>query len=72
MGLFLVEENKQLSNRTLKTTSLFFSFFFLKDAVAIARDISDAEVASRKLVQEAYARGSCDNITCIVVRFEVS
>ncbi|KAJ4917307.1 putative protein phosphatase 2C 11 [Raphanus sativus] len=43
-----------------------------EDAVAIARDISDAETASRKLVQEAYARGSCDNITCIVVRFEVS
>uniref|UniRef100_A0A1J3IP27 protein-serine/threonine phosphatase n=1 Tax=Noccaea caerulescens TaxID=107243 RepID=A0A1J3IP27_NOCCA len=43
-----------------------------KDAVAIARDISDAETATRKLVQEAYARGSCDNITCIVVRFEVS
>ncbi|CAH2035517.1 unnamed protein product [Thlaspi arvense] len=43
-----------------------------KDAVAIVRDISDAETASRKLVQEAYARGSCDNITCIVVRFEVS
>ncbi|CAL9217769.1 unnamed protein product [Arabidopsis halleri] len=43
-----------------------------KDAVAIARDISDAETAARKLVQEAYARGSCDNITCIVVRFEVS
>ncbi|XP_010533986.1 PREDICTED: probable protein phosphatase 2C 11 [Tarenaya hassleriana] len=43
-----------------------------KDAVAIARDILDTEAASRKLVQEAYARGSCDNITCIVVRFEVS
>ncbi|CAE5993731.1 unnamed protein product [Arabidopsis arenosa] len=43
-----------------------------KDAVAIARDISDAETAARKLVQEAYARGSCDNITCIVIRFEVS
>ncbi|CAH8254636.1 unnamed protein product [Arabidopsis lyrata] len=43
-----------------------------KDAVAIARDISDAEAAARKLVQEAYARGSFDNITCIVVRFEVS
>ncbi|AEE32006.1 Protein phosphatase 2C family protein [Arabidopsis thaliana] len=43
-----------------------------KDAVAIVRDISDAETAARKLVQEGYARGSCDNITCIVVRFEVS
>ncbi|KAL0797241.1 hypothetical protein Bca101_068618 [Brassica carinata] len=44
----------------------------IQDAMDITRDISDAETASRKLVQEAYARGSCDNITCIVVRFEVS
>lgn len=63
----LSEENKELSKGTLKTTSLF-----LQDAMDITRDISDAETASRKLVQEAYARGSCDNITCIVVRFEVS
>lgn len=41
-----------------------------KDAVAIVQDITDAEAASRKLVQEAYARGSSDNITCVVVRFE--
>ncbi|KAF9599750.1 hypothetical protein IFM89_001696 [Coptis chinensis] len=43
-----------------------------KDAVALVQNISDAEAASRKLVQEAYARGSSDNITCIVVRFENS
>ncbi|CAK9164916.1 unnamed protein product [Ilex paraguariensis] len=41
-----------------------------KDAVAIVQDISDAEAASRKLIQEAYGRGSSDNITCVVVRFE--
>ncbi|XP_010260464.1 PREDICTED: probable protein phosphatase 2C 11 isoform X2 [Nelumbo nucifera] len=40
-----------------------------KDAVAIVQGISDAEVASRKLIEEAYARGSSDNITCVVVRF---
>ncbi|PIA28526.1 hypothetical protein AQUCO_06900060v1 [Aquilegia coerulea] len=40
------------------------------DAVALVQDISDAEAASRKLVQEAYGRGSSDNITCVVVRFE--
>lgn len=43
-----------------------------KDAVAIVQDITDAEAASRKLIEEAYARGSSDNITCVVVRFENS
>ncbi|OAY58378.1 probable protein phosphatase 2C 11 isoform X1 [Manihot esculenta] len=42
------------------------------DAVALVQDITDAEAASRKLIQEAYARGSSDNITCIVVRFDNS
>lgn len=43
-----------------------------KDAVALVHNISDAEVAARKLTEEAYARGSSDNITCVVVRFENS
>ncbi|KAB5568523.1 hypothetical protein DKX38_002316 [Salix brachista] len=43
-----------------------------KDAVALVQDITDAEAASRKLIQEAYALGSTDNITCVVVRFENS
>jgi len=41
-----------------------------QDAVSIVQNIKDAEAASRKLIQEAYARGSSDNITCVVVRFE--
>lgn len=41
-----------------------------KDAVAIVQDIPDAEAASRKLIEDAYAKGSSDNITCLVVRFE--
>ncbi|THG09083.1 hypothetical protein TEA_016787 [Camellia sinensis var. sinensis] len=41
-----------------------------KDAVAIVQDIADAEAASRKLIEAAYAKGSSDNITCVVVRFE--
>ncbi|OAY58377.1 probable protein phosphatase 2C 11 isoform X2 [Manihot esculenta] len=44
----------------------------IQDAVALVQDITDAEAASRKLIQEAYARGSSDNITCIVVRFDNS
>ncbi|XP_057468800.1 probable protein phosphatase 2C 11 isoform X1 [Actinidia eriantha] len=41
-----------------------------KEAVAIVQDITDAESASRKLIEAAYATGSSDNITCVVVRFE--
>ncbi|KAL8225634.1 hypothetical protein R6Q57_018191 [Mikania cordata] len=41
-----------------------------KDAVGMVQEISDAEAACRKLVQESYAKGSSDNISCIVVRFE--
>ncbi|XWS15204.1 hypothetical protein CRYUN_Cryun35bG0074700 [Craigia yunnanensis] len=41
-----------------------------KDAVALVQDITDAEAAARKLIKESYARGSSDNITCVVVRFD--
>ncbi|KAJ6817181.1 putative protein phosphatase 2C 11 [Iris pallida] len=40
------------------------------DAVGIVSGISDAEASARKLTEEAYARGSSDNITCVVVRFD--
>ncbi|KAK1323599.1 putative protein phosphatase 2C 11 [Acorus calamus] len=43
-----------------------------KDAVAIVQEIPDAETSARRLTEEAYARGSSDNITCLVVRFEYS
>ncbi|XP_065848254.1 probable protein phosphatase 2C 11 [Euphorbia lathyris] len=43
-----------------------------QDAVGVVQDIRDAEAASRKLIEEAYARGSSDNITCVVVRFDNS
>ena len=48
------------------------AFTCFQDAVALVQDITDAEAASRKLIQEAYARGSTDNITCVVVRFDWS
>lgn len=44
----------------------------MQDAVNLVREIPDAEEASRRLVEEAYARGSSDNITCLVVRFGLS
>lgn len=47
-------------------------FFCEKEAVAIVQDIIDAEAASRMLIHEAYARGSSDNITCVVVRFKMA
>lgn len=40
--------------------------------MALVQDIADAEEASRRLITEAYDRGSSDNITCIVVRFDVA
>lgn len=38
----------------------------------MVQDLTDAEAASRKLIGEAFARGSSDNITCVIVRFENS
>ncbi|KAL9672729.1 hypothetical protein QQ045_028981 [Rhodiola kirilowii] len=40
-----------------------------EDAIALAESEEEPEVAARKLTEAAFARGSCDNITCIVVRF---
>ena len=31
--------------------------------------LQDAEKAAKRLTEEAYSRGSNDNISCIVVRF---
>ena len=47
-------------------------YLLLQDAVALVQDIPNAEEASRRLITEAYARGSSDNITSIVVRFDKS
>lgn len=33
------------------------------------KPLEDAEEAAKRLMQEAYQRGSADNITCVVVRF---
>lgn len=52
--------------------SLLYLGDWIQDAVDVVQEIADAEAAARKLIQEAYARGSSDNITCVVVRFEVS
>lgn len=32
--------------------------------------LQDAEMAAKKLTDEAYTRGSNDNISCIVIRFK--
>ncbi|KAH0679892.1 hypothetical protein KY284_020977 [Solanum tuberosum] len=46
------------------------SLHYIQEAVTLVQDIKDAEAASRRLIEEAYSRGSSDNITCVVVRFE--
>ncbi|CAM6044752.1 unnamed protein product [Sphagnum compactum] len=40
-----------------------------QDAVSMVATIPDAEEAANKLTGEAFRRGSADNITCVIVRF---
>lgn len=40
-----------------------------QDAIDMVQQTLDAEEAAKFLTQEAYRRGSADNITCLVVRF---
>lgn len=44
----------------------------LQHAVAFVKGEVGPEAAARKLTEIAFARGSTDNITCIVVEFLVS
>lgn len=41
-----------------------------QDAVTLIRDVQDPERAAKRLADEAYQRGSNDNISCVVVRFK--
>lgn len=40
-----------------------------QEAVSMVKPIQDPEEAAKRLMQEAYQRGSADNITIVVVRF---
>jgi protein phosphatase 1L len=40
-----------------------------QEAVSMVLSIEDAEEAAKVLGDEAYRRGSADNITCLIVRF---
>ncbi|KAK4734675.1 hypothetical protein R3W88_008936 [Solanum pinnatisectum] len=40
-----------------------------EDAISLAQAEEEPEAAARKLTETAFTRGSADNITCIVVRF---
>lgn len=46
----------------------------LQDAGTITAEqgTPDAKLLARELVQEAFARGSADNISCVVIRFSAS
>ncbi|XP_037494876.1 probable protein phosphatase 2C 59 isoform X2 [Jatropha curcas] len=48
---------------------LFYLQIYYQHAVEMTKPIADPEEAARRLLQEAYQRGSADNITCVVVRF---
>lgn len=41
-----------------------------EDAVSLIRGMSDAEAAAKKLSEEAFTRGSADNISCLIIRFK--
>lgn len=41
-----------------------------QDAVQLVKDIQNAEAAAKRLTEEAYHRGSNDNISCVVIRFK--
>jgi protein phosphatase 1L len=40
-----------------------------QDAVTMVQHIQDAEEAAKRLTEEAFKKGSADNITCVVIRF---
>ena len=42
---------------------------FMQEAVSLVKSIEDPEAAARKLTETTFAKGSTDNITCVVVRF---
>ncbi|CAN1301196.1 Probable protein phosphatase 2C 59 [Linum perenne] len=44
----------------------------IQEAVEMTKPIQEPEQAAKRLLQEAYQRGSADNITCVVVRFLAS
>lgn len=50
-------------------STFFNSWCCPQEAVAMIKSITDAEEAAKRLTNEAYQRGSSDNITCVVVRF---
>eukprot|EP00195_Chlamydomonas_chlamydogama_P006956 CAMPEP_0202890740 /NCGR_PEP_ID=MMETSP1392-20130828/1052_1 /ASSEMBLY_ACC=CAM_ASM_000868 /TAXON_ID=225041 /ORGANISM="Chlamydomonas chlamydogama, Strain SAG 11-48b" /LENGTH=238 /DNA_ID=CAMNT_0049574365 /DNA_START=401 /DNA_END=1117 /DNA_ORIENTATION=- len=41
-----------------------------QEAADLVRGITDAEKAAKRLTEEAFQRGSNDNISCIIVRFK--
>ncbi|KAG0557660.1 hypothetical protein KC19_11G147300 [Ceratodon purpureus] len=43
-----------------------------QDAVTMVQNVQDAEEAAKRLTEEAYKKGSADNITCVVIRFHHS
>ncbi|PNW75498.1 hypothetical protein CHLRE_12g529150v5 [Chlamydomonas reinhardtii] len=40
-----------------------------QEAVTLVREEKDPETAAKRLTEEAYTRGSNDNISCVIIRF---
>lgn len=47
----------------------FCCLCYLQDAVTMVQHIQDAQEAAKRLTDEAFKKGSADNITCVVIRF---
>ncbi|GAU12138.1 hypothetical protein TSUD_01040 [Trifolium subterraneum] len=76
-GLWNVISNKSFNcaNKSLKIPERASDYALslpFQEAVSLVQNIIDAEAASKELIKEAYTRGSSDNITCVVVRFDPS
>jgi protein phosphatase 1L len=56
-----------ISHVTVENLIVFSS---CQDAVSLVKMEEDPEAAARKLTETAFGRGSGDNITCVVVKFQ--
>lgn len=52
-----------------RVLNVLLFLLWIQDAVSLAQSEEEPEAAARKLTDTAFARGSADNITCIVVKF---
>jgi len=50
-------------------TAGLWNVMLMQEAVSMVESLVDPEEAAMRLTDEAYRRGSADNITCVIIRF---